>query len=65
MAEWFSTKTDKPGISYRLVYIPFTNTIEIAKCKGGLWRTRGRKTLFGWQVSHWMPLPEEPKEDEA
>lgn len=60
--EWNSVKDNPPGMAYRLVYVFTTNTIEIAKYKGTLWRTRGRRVIHSDEVKYWAPLPEPPKE---
>lgn len=60
--EWNSVKDNPPGMAYRLVYVFTTNTIEIAKYKGTLWRTRDRRVIHSDEVKYWMPLPETPEE---
>ena len=63
-ASWFSVKENPPGYGFVFAYVAPFATVEIAKYKGDLWRTQeSRRALNADWVTHWMPLPEPPKEE--
>lgn len=70
MMEWISVKERLPEENQRVIlHIPMvaeggnvrTGWLEPIK----MWFTDSRDRLFYKQVTHWMPLPEPPKEDET
>lgn len=61
--KWISVKENPPGLGFVLIYVAPYAAVDIAKYKGGLWRTKDRKVLMPEWVTHWMPLPETPKEE--
>lgn len=64
MDNWISVQDRLPEHGFVLVWCAYTHLVEIAKYKGSLWRTQERRYALNsdW-VTHWMPLPEPPKEE--
>lgn len=63
LSRWISVKDRLPEHGFVLVWCAYTHSVEIAKYKGSLWRTQERRyALNSSWVTHWMPLPEPPKE---
>lgn len=70
LQRWIPVTEQKPPENTRvLLFIP--NVAEGGKVRIGvlepinLWFTEGRDRLLYSQVTHWMPLPEAPKEEES
>lgn len=74
--QWISVKDKLPSIGEEvLAYVPLDGQIFVGHCIKPYWR----KDQYVWQittamkqtktmtkkVSHWMPLPERPKEENA
>lgn len=64
MNEWISVKDRLPNKSgHYLAYIKNRNAIYVEKWENNLW------FLYDWwgitdDITHWMPFPEPPKEEE-
>lgn len=62
--EWLRVKDEPPPNKFVFAWCTLTQSVEIAKYKGTLWRTQeSRRALNADWITHWMPLPEAPKED--
>lgn len=59
---WISVEDEPPKNVYLQVYVAKFGCVEKAKHEGLLWRTSGGESLNIDWVTHWMPLPEPPKE---
>ena len=65
LTRWISVKDEPPPSKFVFAWCTLTQSVEIAKYKGTLWRTQeSRHALNADWITHWMPLPEAPKEEE-
>ena len=63
MPRWIRVEDEPPKNVYLQVYVAKFGCVEKAKYEGLLWRTSGGESLNIDWVTHWMPLPEPPKEE--
>lgn len=62
MNEWISVKDRLPKEGVKVLACYKGAYLEICKCSEGVWVNRFGSDYTG--VTHWMPLPEPPKENE-
>ena len=59
---WISVKDRLPEVGERvLIYVPATD----GDCDHWIadFQMQGKWQMFGYNATHWMPLPESPKEE--
>lgn len=63
---WISVKDDPPKQTFLFVWCEVAKCVEIAKYNGCFWVTQEkRRALNADWITHWMHLPEAPKEGDV
>ena len=61
--KWISVKDRLPEYDYDVIVAFDKFAVYMGECINGRWVLNGHNTPAFQKITHWMPLPDPPKED--